>query len=157
MPVTPVVRGLLGEARLVRPEVGADDLEARLEGRGVDAHPLDGAGRGPLAAGDLRALEGRAGRRGGGEQPVPVAQHDLGIGADVDDQGHLVDEMRRLGEDDAGGIGADMAGDAGQHVDPGVGMDASRSISLAQSVIASSVASAKGAPPSSVGSMPSSR
>ena len=90
----------------------------------IDAHPLDGAGRGALAAGDLRALEGRARRRGGGEQPVAVAQHDLGIGADIDDQRHLVGLVRRLGQDDAGGIGADMAGDAGQHEDPGIGMDA---------------------------------
>ena len=101
----------------------ADDLEARLERLGVDAHPLDGAGCGALAAGDLRALEGGAGRAGAGEQPLPVAQHDLGIGADIDDQRHLVDMMRGFRQDHAGGVGADMAGDAGQHEDPGVGME----------------------------------
>ena len=125
-PQTPVMPGphrLLDEARLVRPFVGADDLEARLQGLGIDAHPLDGARCGALAAGDLGALEGRARRAGGGEQLVAVAQHDLGIGADIDDQGHLVGLMRRLRQDDAGGIGADMAGDAGQHEDAGIGMD----------------------------------
>jgi hypothetical protein len=52
----------------------------------VDAHALDRARRGALAAGDLRALEGRAGRRRAGEQARPVAEHDLGVGADVDEQ-----------------------------------------------------------------------
>ena len=64
--------------------------------------------------------------------------------------------MRRLRQDDAGGVGADMAGDAGQHEDPGIGMDAQVDLARPE-VIAPSVASAKGAPPSSVGSMPSSR
>ena len=91
----------------------------------IDPHPLDRARRGALAAADLRALERRPGRRRGGEQALAVAEHDLGIGADVDDQRHLVGEVRRLGQDHAGGVGADMAGDAGQHVDPGVGMHAS--------------------------------
>ena len=57
---------------------------------GIDAHALDGAGRGALAAGDLRALEGRAGRARAGEQPLAVAEHDLGVGADVDEQRDLV-------------------------------------------------------------------
>ena len=47
-------------------------------------------GRGALAAADLRALEGRPGRARGGEQAVAVAEHDLGVRADVDDQVDLV-------------------------------------------------------------------
>src|SRR3546814_8332048 len=70
--------GLLREAFLVRPEIAADYFEARLQGLGVDAHALDGAGRGALAAGDLRTLEVRAGRRGAGPQAIAVAETDLG-------------------------------------------------------------------------------
>ena len=91
MPVTPVGDGL-GEARLVRPE-----LEPMTRKRGssvcaVDPHAFDGAGRRALAGGDLRAFEGGAGGRGGREQPARVAEHDLGVGADVDD------ERQRVGE-----------------------------------------------------------
>ena len=114
----------LGEAGLVGPEVGADDLVARLERDAVDADALDRARRGALSAGDLGALEGRAGRRGAGEQAFPIAQHDLGIGADIDEQRQLVLQVRPLGEHDAGGVGADMAGDAGQDVDIAAGRDA---------------------------------
>ena len=41
-------RGRLGEARLVRPQLAADDPEARLEGPAVDAHAFDGTRRRPL-------------------------------------------------------------------------------------------------------------
>ena len=61
MPVTPLASDCLGEARLVRPEIAADDPEARLERLAVDAHALDGAWRGALAGADLGALEGGAG------------------------------------------------------------------------------------------------
>ena len=115
--------GGLGEARLVRPQVAADDLEARLQRLRIDAHALDGARRRALAAADLRALEGRTGRARAGEQALVVAEHDLGIGADVDEQRHLLGEVRALGQHDAGGVGADVAGDAGQHVDARVAMD----------------------------------
>ena len=77
-------------SRLVRPQLAADHLEARLSVVAVDPHPLDRAGRRALAVGDLRALEGRAGRRGAGEQPLAVAQHDLGVGADIDQQHDLL-------------------------------------------------------------------
>ncbi len=156
-PVTPVRGRRRGEARIVRPQVAADHLEARLERRGIDAHALDGAGRRALAAADLRALEGGAGRARAGEQPLAVAEHDLGIGADVDQQRDLVAEVRPLGEDHAGGVGADVAGDAGQHVDARV-RDARRYRAPRRgSVSAWSTASANGAPPSSTGSMPSTR
>src|SRR5690606_5290838 len=62
----------LGKARLVRPELAADHLEARGQALPVDAHPLDGAGGGALAAADLRPLERRPGRRGGGQEPAAV-------------------------------------------------------------------------------------
>ena len=107
----------LGEFRLVGPVVAADHLHLRLQRRRVDAHALDGAGRGALAAGNLGALEGRAGRRGGGDEALPVAEHDLGVGADIDQERDLLAAVRAFGERRAGGVGADMAGDAGKRVD----------------------------------------
>ena len=94
----------------------ADDLPARLERRRVDAHALDRAGRGALAVRDLRAFEGRPGRARAAQHPAPVAQDDLGIGADVDDQHELVAGVRGLGQLHGDVVGADVAGDAGQHV-----------------------------------------
>ena len=69
-------------------------LQPRFERVAVDAHPLDRAGRGPLAARDLRALERRAGRARRRREPVAVAEHDLGVGADVDQQHDLVAAVR---------------------------------------------------------------
>ena len=89
------------EARLVRPARRADDPEARLERLPVDADPLDRARRGPLAAADLGALEGRAGGARGGQQPVLVAEDDLGVRADVHGQAHDLGAVGLLGQDDA--------------------------------------------------------
>ena len=122
----------------------------------VDADALDRAGRGPLAAADLGALEGGAGRRRGREQAVAVAEHDLGVGADVDDE-RRPRSVGRLGEDHAGGVGADVAGDAGQDVDAGARMGAQVRGPRPGGRTAASVASANGAEPSGTGSMPSRR
>ena len=111
------------EPRLIGPQVRPDHLEARLEGRRVDAHALDRPGRGALAAADLRALEGRSRGAGAGEQPAAVAEHDLRVGADVHQQRELIGQVGALGEDDAGGIRADVAGDAGQGVDARAGIE----------------------------------
>ena len=112
------------EAGIVRPEVRADHLEARLQRLAVDPHPFDRAGRGALAAGNLRALERGAGRRRAGEQALAIAEQDFRVGADVGDQGQLVAQVGRFGERDARRVGADMAGDAGQQIDIGAGRDA---------------------------------
>ena len=109
--------GGLPEAFLVRPELAADDLDPGLQRFAVDAHPLDRARGRTLAGLDLRAFEGGAGRRGRGQQPRAVAEHDLGIGADIDDQHRLVRPVRGFGKDHARRIGADVARDAGQDVD----------------------------------------
>ena len=114
--------GRLLEAGLVRPELGADDPEARLERSPVDPHTLDGARRGPLAAADLGALERRAGRARGGEQVVAVAEDDLGVRPDVDDELDDLALVGRLGEDHPGRVGPDVAGDARQDVDAGAGV-----------------------------------
>ena len=121
-PVTPVRAVAASESRIVRPELAADHLVARLERRRVDAHALDRAGRGALAAGDLRALEGGARRARAGEQALAVAEHDFRIRADVDEERDLVALVGPLGEDHAGAVGADVARDAGQDVDARVGV-----------------------------------
>ena len=116
-------RRRLGETRLVGPQVTADHLEARLERRAVDADALDRAGRRSLPAGNLGALEGRAGRGRAREQALAVTEHDLGVGAHIDDEPHLVAEIGRLGQHHAGGVGADVAGDARQRIDERPGRD----------------------------------
>ena len=113
----------LFEALFVGPPVAADHLEARLQRLWVDAHALDRAGRGALTAADLRALESGAGGAGASEQALVVAQDNFGVGADVDQQRDLVGQVGSLGEQDARGVGADMAGDAWQHIDARVAVD----------------------------------
>ena len=112
--------GVGREGGVVGPGVDADDAEAGLLGHRVDLDALDGAGGGALAGGDLRPLEGGAGGGGAGEHPLAVAEEDLGVGADVDHEHQLLGAVGRLGEGDGGGVGADVAGDAGQDVDAGV-------------------------------------
>ena len=105
-----------GRAGLVGPHVAADGAEPELEGGGVDADALDRAGRGPLAARDLRTLERGSRRAGGGEQSIAVPEHDLGVGPDVDQQVDDILVVRRLAQDHARGVGADVAGDQRQRV-----------------------------------------
>ena len=50
-----------------------------------------------------------------------VAQEQFGIGADIDDQHQIVGFARLFAQRHGGGIGADMAGDAGQDVDARAG------------------------------------
>ena len=111
------------EARLVRPQLAADDLDARHQGVAVDPHPLDGARRRALPVRDLRPLERGSGGARRGDEPVPGAEHDLGVGADVDHERHLVAEVRALGEDDPGGVRAHVPRDARQEVRAGAGVD----------------------------------
>jgi len=47
-----------------------------------------------------------------------VAEHDFGVGADIDQQCQLLGKVRALREDHAGGIRADVTGDTGEGVDP---------------------------------------
>ena len=123
MPVTPVAQDGFLEAFLVRPFVDADDAVFRLQRFRIDAHALDRAGRGALAGRNLRALEGRAGGRRGRDHARAVAENDLGIGADIDQQHHPVLPVGAFRQRRAGGVGADMAGDAGQRVEARAAVD----------------------------------
>ena len=118
MPVTPVSPA--ASAKSGASDHGSTPMTRKRGSRvvPVDADALDGAGRSALAAADLGALEGRAGRAGRGEQATLVAEDDLGVRADVHDERHPIRLVRLLGQDDAGRVGADVARDARQDVDP---------------------------------------
>jgi hypothetical protein len=117
MPVTPVAA--VAAQSPDHPTRGRPDhAEARLFGDGVNFHPFDRARCRALTAGNLRAFKGRAGRAGTGQDPRPVAQKDLGIGADVDDQHHVLRLAGFFGQRHRRRISADMARDARQDIDP---------------------------------------
>ncbi len=99
-----------------RPRVVADHLESRLQRRRIDPDAFDRAGRRPLTAADLSAFERRAGRARRGQQSIAVAQYDLGVGPDIDDQVHGLLVVGRLGQDHACGVRTHMTRDAGQQV-----------------------------------------
>ena len=106
------------EFRLVGPRVDTDDPDPRLKRLAIDPDALDGARRRSLTAGDLGAFESRSRGTRGRKKPAPVAQHDLGVRADIDDERHPLREVGLLGEDDARRVGTDVARDARQHIDP---------------------------------------
>ena len=123
MPVTPVAA-----AASAKPGSSDHCSTPMIRNRGssvslVDPDPLDRARRRALAAADLGALERGTRRRRRGEQEVAVAEDDLGVRADVDDELDDLALVGRLGQDHAGRVGADVAGDAGQDVDAGTGVD----------------------------------
>ncbi len=96
------------------------------------------------------------GRARRGEQPVREPSTISAFVPTSTMSVHLVGEIRRLGEDHARGVGADVPGDARQHVDAGALVR--RELQLrARTRTAASVASANGAEPSGTGSMPSRR
>ena len=74
-------------------------------------------GGGALAAADLRAFERGTGGTRAREEAAAVAEDDLGVGADVDQQRHRIRQIGPLGQHHARGIRADVPGDARQHVD----------------------------------------
>ena len=122
-PVTPVRRVDASKPGLVRP--AADEPMTRKRGSRVSLSIrtrsiAPGAARWPHEI--CAPSKAGPGRRRGGEQPVPRAEDDLGVRADVDEQRDLVREVRRLGEDRPGRVRADVAGDARQHVDARAGV-----------------------------------
>ena len=113
--------GLLGEFGLVAPYVGTDHLEAGLVRVVVDPDALDRSGGRAHARRDLRALERRAGRRGCGVGALGRAEHDLGVGADIDHQLWFDGGVCAFVECGRRSVGADMAGDARADMAAGVG------------------------------------
>ena len=157
MPVTPTSAAVAREFRLVGPVVAADHLDLRLERDGIDPDALDRARRRALAAGNLRALEGRAGR--GGRRRPAASLLPSTISALVPTSTSSVISSPRCGPSDSvapAAVGADMPGNAGEGVDARALVDRQTEIAGAE-VQRSETASANGAPPSSVGSMPRKR
>lgn len=119
-------RGTEGEA-----SVGGDGTEIQGDGDGVDqtapadppglsaaedlagecaipkGHTGDGPGGGAHAHGDPGAFEGGAGRRGGAEEALRVADDDFAIGTEVDERGGL----RAVGKAGGDNAGEDVAAD----------------------------------------------
>ena len=92
----------------------AHDGQLRLHGIFVNGDRLHRAIGCPHTAGDVAALKGRTGRTGAGHQKVPVAENDLAVGAQIDEQGHFVHVPHPVGQcaggDVAAYIGADVGG-----------------------------------------------
>ena len=86
----------------------------RLQRLPVDGHGLHRAVGGPHAAGDIAALKGGTRGAGAGHHKVPVAEHDLAVGAQIDEQGKFVlipdPAGQRTGGDIAAHIGTDVGG-----------------------------------------------
>ena len=112
--------GVRREGGVVGPGVRADDAEAGLLVTGsISTRSMaPGAARWP----EEICAPSKAGPVGEEQAStrLAVAEEDLGVGADVDHEHQLVGGLRALGEGDGGGVGADVAGDAGQDVDAGV-------------------------------------
>ena len=91
------------------PLVLPDDLITGLVADRIDFHALDGARRGPHPESDLRPFEGRPRRAGGRKQAVLVAEVDLAVGADIDNQLDLVAVVRFLRQQHRHVVRADEA------------------------------------------------
>ena len=68
---------------------------------------------------DVSPLEGGARGAGGGEEPLTVPQHQLAVGADVHDEGHLLLVVGLLGDEHPHIVGPHEAGLNGEEVDVG--------------------------------------
>ena len=89
----------------------------------VDRHFLDGAIQRRHAASDRAAFERRARRTRCGQNPMPVADDQLGIGADIHDGNQALFMRQVHGQHAGGGIGAHVAADDRRAVDARLGMD----------------------------------
>ena len=133
----------------------ADDGELEFAVAG-DLDRLDGAVGGAHAAADGGALEGGAGRSGGGEQPVAAAEDDLAVGADVDEQADARVAVHAAGQQAGGDVAAHVG--AERRKDHGAGLRMGRTPrSRARTSGSSRVDRMNGATPSGSGSMPRTR
>ena len=102
--------------------VRADDAERGLHGIAVDLDGFDRAVGRAHAAGDVAALKGGTGRAGAGHHKVAVAEDQLAVGAEVDEERELIlvpDEARERARGD---IAADIRADVRGKQDLGVGV-----------------------------------
>jgi hypothetical protein len=72
-----------------------------------------------LAGGYLGPLKRRAGGGGAGEDAGFVAKQQFGIGADIDDQDHILGFVGFFGKGNGGAVSAHVACDAGQDINAG--------------------------------------
>ena len=113
---------------------------------GVDGDALDGPLDGLHAAGDLIALEGRAGGAARHHHPPVADQGDLGVGADVDGHRRRRRRARRVAATTARQSEPTKPAIGGGKCTPPSGFMAKPS-SAARSVTGAASAGAKGAPP----------
>ena len=113
----PMVLYSLGKAILIGPQVRANNFKARLQGLRVDANTLNGTCGCTLAATYLGTLKGWTSGTGTGQQAVSITEDNLSIGTHIHQQGHAVLILGLFGKNNAGGIGANMTGNTGQHIE----------------------------------------
>ena len=121
---------------------------------GAHLHDLDRARRRPHAAPDRGALERRAGRGGGGEEPVAVAEHELAVRADVQEQPHPRVAVHPRGQEPGDDVAADVSAEGGEDHRPGAVVDLDPDLGR-QDLGEQPVDMMNGATPSASGSMPS--
>ena len=96
---------------------------SELERVAAHLHDLDGARRRPHAAPDGGALERRAGRGGGGEEPVAVAEHELAVRADVQEQPHPRVAVHSRCQEPGDDVAADVSAEGREDHGTGTGVD----------------------------------
>src|SRR5512134_3429333 len=101
----------------------ADDLVLGFFGDRVYLHLFDRPGGRPHAELDLRTLECRARCAGCRAYPVPVAEEQLAVRSDIDDEDHLVLEILLLRYQNAHIISADKPCFDRKHMDKRSGVD----------------------------------
>ena len=109
-----------GAADALRRDVAADDLELD---RRAEVDAFDRTVGRPHAAADLAPLEGGTGRGRRRQRALGVADHDLAIGSDVDEEAQLVlpcDAGREYAGDD---VGADVGAQRGERLDVAMRVD----------------------------------
>ena len=73
---------------------------------------------------DIAALKGRAGGAGTGEHEVAVAQHDLTVGAQIDEEGEFLAPPELGGQHAGGDVAAHIATAVGRQHQRGGGVEA---------------------------------
>ena len=103
------------------------NMEGGVHGVLVDYAGLNGPVRGPHAAGDVAAFESRPGGAGARHQEILVAEGDLTIGAQVNEEAELRFVPNQAGKHTGSDVAAHIGADVGsyQHRSQGIGGGAS--------------------------------